>query len=401
MAAAKKKKTDMEINLDSLRKDLKAELIDLDETFEFFLTGNPMLDAFVGSGGFPKYQMEYIWGTNSIGKSTLAIQILAAYQEQHGANCVVLYFDRENSLTKQRLRNLGVDVSKVLILNPEHIEYVAETIVAVHAKYETQKVDIFAVWDTIAMTPAKEDTEGYAKIGSQARALSTMFKKMSFYDLNLTMFALNQHRETIGDKYAPKDPPGGNATKHKSFLTMNGGSKKSDVWPEGYNVGKCTTLSTVKSKIISPHRRMVFEYTFVHGYDSILTAIRYLWKELKILSKKSGRWYFAGEEQGYLLKDLYMFFMTQESIPKWKACIEGIYDTMYNYDDPIFVEEAKKRIYDYYFPKGKLMIKRNTSCNPQVVTPHDTNPIDEAALDPDVNDMLNDVNIEQTESEGK
>ncbi len=398
---AKKKKTDVEINLDALRKELKGDIIDLDETFEFFLTGNPMLDAFVGSGGFPKYQMEYIWGTNSIGKSTLAIQILAAYQAQHGANCIVIYFDRENSLTKQRLKKLGVDVSKVIILNPEHIEYVAETINKVHSTYKEKKVDIFVIWDTIAMTPAKEDTEGYEKIGSQARALSTMFKKMSFYDLNLTMFALNQHRETIGDKYAPKDPPGGNATKHKSFLTMNGGSKKSDVWPDGYNVGKCTTLSTVKSKIISPHRRMVFEYTFVHGYDSILTAIRYLWKELKILSKKYGRWYFADNDHGYLLKDLYLFFMTQESVPKWKAVIEGIYDTMYNYDDPDFVNEAKTRIFNYYFPKGKLKIERNTSCNIEVVNPHNENPINEDDLDPEVADMLNDVNIEQTESEGK
>lgn len=370
MAPKKQPKSPVELDLDILRKKMKDDIIDLDQQHDYFLTGNPMFDAFVGSGGLPKYQMQYIWGTNSIGKSTLAIQILAAYQRQFGHNTIVVYFDREESLTKARLQNLGVDISKVAIMIPAHIEYITEKVVEIRAIYEQMGYDIFAIWDTIAMTPAKEDTEGYERIGSQARALANMFKKISFYDLKLTMFNLNQHRETISaNAYAPKEPPGGNATKHKSFLTLNGTSKKSDVWPDGYNVGKCTTLSTVKSKIISPHRRMVFEYTFVHGYDAILTAIRYMWKEAKLLKKSAGRWQFEGDETKYLLKELYKWMMTDESVPKWKACIEAMYDDFYGYDDEVFIAQAKERIYNYYFPKDKIDLDSFTSINVAVVEP--------------------------------
>lgn len=407
---AKKKEFETEDDLtkdiDFARNLLKGELVNLNETHDYFLTGCPPLDAFLGCGGFPKYQLEYIWGTNSIGKSTLALQILASFQKQYGAaNSICLYIDREESVTSIRVKNLGAIEKRFSLLKVNHIEHISELITKVHnayrenAAYKNKKIDIFVIWDTIAMTPAKESTEGYDKIGAQARSLATMFKTLSFYDLNLTMFALNQHREVIAanSKYLPKDPPGGNAVKHKSFVTINGTSKKSALWPDGYNEGKCTTFTTIKSKLISPHRSMVFEYTYVHGYDAILTGINFLWKDLKVLDKVKGGWKFANEDAKFTLKNLYQFFLTDESVPKWKVLIEGIYDKLYPQDDPIFIEAAKKRIYDYYFPKDKIMLDRFTSINTKVVNSTSAE-ID--AVDPEIAGIIADTEPDTEEQEG-
>lgn len=373
MAKAKTKEivatNDFQVDLNKLRRELKDSIINLDESFEFFLTGNPIFDAFIGSGGIPKYQMLYEWGTNSIGKSTFALQLLASYQIQHGSNCIAIYFDREESLTTARLKKLKVDHKRVLILNPDYIEQIEERVSKIHADYAQHKIDIFVIWDTIAQTPSKEETEGYSKIGSQARALADIFRKLEFYDLNLTMVALNQHRETIGDKYATKEPPNGNAAKHKSFVTINGVSKKSDIWPDGTNIGRATTLNTVKSKVISPHRKLVFEFTYVYGYDAILTAIRYMWKDMKVLIKKKGGFAFEdAPDVMYSLKKLYRFFLTDESVPRWKQVIDGIYANLYGHDDINFIQEAKERIFSYYFPEGKLNLAGFTSVNIEVVS---------------------------------
>ena len=363
----KEKKEGKDFDLEALRKELKKELINLDQAFHFFLTGHPLFDAYVGSGGLPKYQMIYIWGTNSIGKSTFAQQILASYQKQFTKNSIQVYFDREESLTKLRLRSLGVKDDIVFILCPENIEAITDYITGWAAKYQGKKIDIFAIWDTIAMTPAKEETEGYDKLATQARALAGMFKKIKFFDFNLTMFVLNQHREKIGERFPTKEPTGGNAVKHKSFLSLCGHSKKSEIWPDTANVGSTTVMDSVKSKIVSPHRKMAFEYTYVHGYDSILTMIHYMWKDMKVLTKASGRWKFAGEEETYSLKQLYKYFMSDESVDRWKMVIEEIYNNLYPDDDETFISQAKKRIFDYYFEGNKINLDRFTSINVKVV----------------------------------
>lgn len=387
-----------DFNLDMLRKELKDEIIILDNTFDFFLTGNPLFDAFIGSGGLPKYQMQYLWGKNSIGKSTLALQILASYQKQHGDNCVCLYFDKEESLTKSRLIQMGVDCDKVIIIVPEYIEKVSEIINRIHSKYKKNKLDLFVIWDTLIMTPSKEEVEGYEKIGSQARAMSSLFRLLEFYELNLTMLSLNQHRETI-DKFATKEPPSGNAAKHKSFLTINGVSKKSDIWSDTKDIGRASTLNTVKSKIISPHRKMVFEYTYVYGYDAILTAIRYMWKELKILEKSKGTFHFVNQKDNKMsINKLYKFMMTDESVLKWKIIIEAIYENLYKYDEPTFVQEAQKRIFDYYFPNDTIKISAFTSINKSFIDEDLINEDDVIDTDNDEEDYdfgndLNDIEV--------
>lgn len=358
-------KTAKSFDLDKIRKELKDSVINLDESYKFFLTGNPLFDAYVGSGGLPKYQMEYIWGKNSIGKSTLAQQFLASYQKQFKENCIQVYFDKEESLTKLRLKSLGVQPDQVVIVSPETIEFITDKVCKWAADYKN--VDIFVVWDTIAMTPSQEEVDGKDQPGTQARALAKMFKRVKFLDFKTTMFILNQFREKIGERYPTKEPPGGNAVKHKSFLSIEGHSKKSEIWPENANVGKTTVFDTVKSKIISPFRKMTFEYTYVYGYDAILTMINYMWKEMKILSKKSGRWQFASEEETYSLKQLYKYFMTDESVYRWKLVINDIYENLYPDDDKTFINDAKNRIFNYYFKGDKLILDNFTSIRIEVV----------------------------------
>ena len=345
------------VNLDDLRKILKKDIVKIDNNFDFFLTGNPMFDAFVGSGGMPKYQLEYIWATSSVGKSTFAIQVLASYMKQ-SEDYVALYFDTEESITLSRLRMLGIeDETRVIILNPESIQRAGQIIASV--KESNPNVDLFIIWDTLQQTPADEELEGYTKIAMQARAFTALFRTTRFYDNNLTMFALNQHREGMESQYMPKEPPSCNAVKHKSFLTLYATRKKSKLIDSDF--GFTSTITTKKSKIISPHRQMEFEVTNTSGYDSPLTLINYL-KSKKEIGSRTGWYFFAdNKEDKYRLKDFYNHLLTDECIDRWKFAIENIFTDLYPDDDKKFIEEAKERIFNYYFKDNKIQLDRFTS----------------------------------------
>jgi RecA/RadA recombinase len=370
------------VNLDDLRKTLKNDIIKIDDNYDFFLTGNPMFDAFIGSGGIPKYQLEYIWATSSVGKSTFAIQMLASYIKQSD-DYIALYFDTEESVTRMRLKQLGIDDDqKIIILNPNSIERAGEIILKV--KESNPGIDLFIIWDTLQQTPSNEELDGYAKIGMQARAFTSLFRVTKFYDNRLTMFALNQHRESMESQYMPKEPPSCNAVKHKSFLTLYATRKKSKLIDP--NFGFVSTVHTKKSKIISPHRKLEFEVTNTSGYDSVLTLINYL-KSQKVIGSRTGWYFFADDKENkHRLKEFYQYLLTDECVPRWKFAIESIFTDFYPDDDAEFIEEAKARIYNYYFKNDKIQLSTFTSLSKAMRS------ADNVSVTNDVEDVINKVN---------
>lgn len=364
------------MNLDKLRKSIKNDMLQVDKSYQFFLTGNPMLDAFIGSGGLPKYQLEYIWATNSVGKSTLAIQILASFQKQmENQDYIILYYDTEESVTYQRLQNLGVIASDNLFLvNPESIEKAGDHIF--NASIESNNADIFVIWDTIAQTPSEEENNAEIKIGMSARALTKLFKRLKFSKLKLTMFALNQFRDNVtGNKFAPQEPVVCNAVKHKSFLNLAAAKKKSELIEK--EIGFITTFKTNKSKIISPHRSMEFEATYIDGYDSPLTLINF-YRRRKLVGKKGGGWFYFidDKDKSYRLKDFYEYLLTNDCVNRWKFAIESIYSELYKHDDPKFIKEAKERIYNYYFENDEIQLDRFTSISKSIMSSTEDNNYD-------------------------
>lgn len=352
------------IDLDSIKKKIKNDLIDLDDNYDYFLTGNPIFDAFIGSGGLPKYQLEYLWATSSVGKSTLAIQILASYIKQlKRKDYVVLYFDIEESIVKSRLHALGVPSdSNILTVKPDSIEGAYDIILAVKEAYP--KAELFIIWDTLITTPSKEEVDGMIKIGMQARSYTTLFKKIKFLKDKITMIALDQHRDNVtGNKYMPEEPVACNSVKHKSFLTLQGKNKNSDLI--GRDSGFIAKIKIFKSKIISPKREFEFEFTYVSGYDSPLTLISY-YRNNKLMSKKNGGYYSFNDEKekNYRLSDLYNYLLTDEAVYRWKDAITDIFDTLYPNDNKEFIAGAKKRIFDYYFKDDKIQLDRFTSISP-------------------------------------
>lgn len=392
MATEKEKKEKIKqvttVDIDELRKLLKAEAVDLNTSFEYFLTGNPIFDAFIGSGGMPKFQLEYIWALSSVGKSTLAIQILASYMRQVVVGkYIIIYFDTEESITPQRLKALGIEnIELVNVINPESIEKVGQYISTMRAKYKD--IELFIIWDTIAQTPSAEELDGYNKIGMQARSLTQLFRLIKFYDTKLTMFALNQYRESnfeANAKYMPKEPPGGNAVKHKSFLTLYGSRKKSELVSEDF--GYVSSITTRKSKIISPNRKFDFEFTNTGGYDSVLTAINFL-RGQKLLGKKDGGYYYFVEDPSktWRINALYNWFLSDESVSKWKFIIEEMYRVLYPDDEDDVKNEAKARIFNYYFPKDKIKLDRFTSITKKMVEK-----LESVAIDNDIEKLVDSV----------
>jgi RecA/RadA recombinase len=292
-------------------------------------------------------------------------------------------------------------VNRVMVSNPNTIEDVGEIIQKLRAAYSD--IELFIIWDTIAQTPSKEETEGYQKIGMQARSLTSLFRTTRFFESKLTMFALNQYREDLREnaKWMPKDPPGGNAVKHKSFVTMYASPKKSELIDVQF--GRSVTFETIKSKVISPKRQMVFEFINTSGYDSVLTAIGYF-RTLKLMGKKAGGYYFfEGEKDlSWRINDLYKFMLTDESIPKWKMIINEVFDNLYPDDDQKFISEAKERIFNYYFENDKVHIDRFTSINKKLAGLDSENElIDNISAEKEIESIIDKVEKQQSNKKVK
>ena len=301
---------------------------------------------------------------SSVGKSTLAIQILASYIKQlsESDNYIVLYFDTEESITKSRINSLGIlDESKILILQPDYIENIYDIITKVKTK--RPNYEIFAIWDTLMQTPSKERTEDSQKIASHARSTTELFNKLKFKSNKLTMLSLDQHREVIATQTWKKnviEPTTCNAVKHKSFLTLNASSKKSEFFDA--DVGRTVTFTTYKSKVSSPKKKFELEFLHTTGYDSVLSLINYMRRE-KIIGKKGGGYYYFEKDKqtGWRLNDFYKYLITDDAVDVWKDVILDIYEKLYPYDNKKAKTEAKDRIFNYYFKDNKIQLDRFTS----------------------------------------
>lgn len=258
-------------------------------------TGSPSLNRAIGVGGVPKGRIIEVFGPESSGKTTLACDIIAHAQMEGG---IAAFIDAEHALDLRHAEELGVDVTTLLLSQPECAE---DTMNLVQFYLENKLVDIIVV-DSVAALIPKAELEGEAGnsvIGLQARLMSQMMRKIKGLasSHNTTIVFINQTRQKIGVLYGnPETTTGGNALKFYASVRIRV-SKGKPIVNNKDTIGTVVKFKVVKNKVAAPFKEAEAYLYFKWGFDAVHEEISQ-WVHADIV-EKSGAWYsYKGEQLG-------------------------------------------------------------------------------------------------------
>ncbi|MCL2324329.1 MAG: recombinase RecA [Actinomycetia bacterium] len=256
-------------------------------------TGSLALDAALGIGGIPRGRIVEIYGPESSGKTTLALQMVAEAQALGG---VAAFIDAEHALDPTYAARIGVDIDEILISQPDTGEQALEIC---DMLVRSSAVDIIVIDSVAALVPRAEieGEMGDATIGLQARLMSQALRKLagSLSKSKTTCLFINQLREKIGVMFgSPETTTGGRALKF--FSTIRIDIRRIDgIKQDGEFVGNRVRAKVVKNKVAPPFRSAEFDLMYGEGI-SREGSILDLGVENKIV-KKSGAWFTYGDER--------------------------------------------------------------------------------------------------------
>jgi len=258
-------------------------------------TGSISLDAALGIGGFPRGRINEIFGPESSGKTTIALQVIAEAQKKGG---MAAFIDVEHALDPAYARKLGVDVDNLLVSQPDYGEQALEITAAL---VSSGSIDVLVVDSVAALVPKAElDGEmGDSHMGLQARLMSQALRKLTgiVSKSKTCLIFINQIREKIGVMFGnPETTTGGRALKFYSSVRADirriAAIKDGDVV-----IGNRTKVKLVKNKCASPFREAEFDIIYGEGVSKEGDLI-----DLGVannLVEKSGSWFsYKGERIG-------------------------------------------------------------------------------------------------------
>jgi recombination protein RecA len=258
-------------------------------------TGSISLDAALGVGGFPRGRVVEVFGPESSGKTTLALQVIAQAQKIGGA---AAFIDAEHALDPIYARKLGVDVDNLIVSQPDYGEQALEITSALVA---SGGVDVVVIDSVAALVPKAElDGEmGDSHMGLHARLMSQALRKLTgvVARTNTLLVFINQVREKIGVMFGnPETTTGGRALKFYSSVRVE--VRRMAAIKDGEKVvGNRTKIKVVKNKVAAPFREAEVDILYGEGVsregDLLDLGVTHE------LVEKSGSWFsFGGERIG-------------------------------------------------------------------------------------------------------
>lgn len=268
---------------------------DADTQIATVSTGSLMLDKALGVGGYPRGRIIEIYGPESSGKTTVALHAIAAAQKEGG---VAAFIDVEHALDPSYAQNLGVDISELLLSQPDTGEQALEI---TDALVSSGAVDIVVVDSVAALVPRMEieGEMGDTHVALQARLMSQAMRKLSgtISKTNTIAIFINQIREKVGVMYGnPETTPGGRALKFYSTIRLD--VRRVDKVMDGSEqIGNRTRLKVVKNKVAPPFREALVDIIFGEGISQLGELVD-VGSDLDII-EKAGSWYsYEGERLG-------------------------------------------------------------------------------------------------------
>jgi recombination protein RecA len=256
-------------------------------------TGSISLDYALGVGGLPRGRVVEIFGPESSGKTTLALQTIAQAQKLGG---VAAFIDAEHALDAQYAQKLGVDLDNLLVSQPDNGEQALEI---TEVLIRSNGVDVVVIDSVAALVPRAEieGEMGEAQMGLQARLMSQALRKLTggVSRSKTCLIFINQLREKIGVMFGnPETTTGGRALKFYASVRLD--IRRIGAIKDGDSVvGGRTRVKVVKNKVAPPFREAEFDVMYGEGISREGDLLD-LGVDRKVV-EKSGTWFAYGSER--------------------------------------------------------------------------------------------------------
>lgn len=309
--------------------------LDKPKYHQYVPTGSLGLDRALGIGGLPRGRIVEFIGQESTGKTTLSIHVIA---EAHNSNkdSYCAFVDAEHAFDIKYAENLGVDLNRLKISQPDYGEQALEV---VEKLAESGHFDVIVVDSVAALVPKAEVERemGESSMGKQAMLMGQAMRKLTpvAAKSNTLIIFLNQIRQKIGVFFgSPDTTTGGNALKFYASVRLDihrSVTKENSVMDGEVKVGNQTTIKVIKNKMAAPYKSCQFDILYGKGIDKKGELIE-MAVETKVIGKSGSFYSYEGKTIG--------------------QGMTAVLDTLKS-NDEMFLE-IKKKVMELYIPKESV-----------------------------------------------
>ena len=274
-------------------------------------SGSLLIDEALGIGGYPRGRIIEIYGPESSGKTTLALQAISEIQKKGGK---AAYIDAENAIDPTYAKNLGVQIDDLILSQPDSGEQALEI---AELLIKSGAIDLLVVDSVAALVPQAE-LDGImsdSSMGLQARLMSKAMRKLSgvMNKSKCTVIFINQLREKIGVVYGnPETTTGGRALKFYASIRIE--VRKGEAIKQGTDIiGNKVNVKIVKNKVAPPFKTATIEIRYGEGVSRVSEIID-LAVQYDII-EKSGAWFsYNGEKIGQGRENVRLFLNSHPEV---------------------------------------------------------------------------------------